>query len=78
MVPGTGNTDSVFANLMPGDFVINKGATKNLLGLNRGGLVPGFVDGGRLTPDIASLFDDLVRGLESAGASTAEIVRQRV
>jgi hypothetical protein len=59
-VPGSGNTDTVPAMLTPGEFVVNKEATKNNLGLlkaindgktqglNSGGMagVQYFVDGG--------------------------------
>jgi len=50
LVPGTGNTDTVPAMLTPGEFVVNKEATKNNMGLlnainaqklNKGGKVKG-------------------------------------
>jgi len=50
-VPGVGNTDTVPAMLTPGEFVVNKEATKNNLGLlkaiNDGG-VQGYNKGGKI------------------------------
>ncbi|MGA0083263.1 MAG: hypothetical protein ACO3H5_06440, partial [Candidatus Nanopelagicales bacterium] len=50
-VPGSGNTDTVPAMLTPGEFVVNKEATKNNLGLLReinGGKVNGYNAGGKI------------------------------
>ena len=49
-IPGSGNTDTVPAMLTPGEFVVNKQATQDNLGLlrqiNSGGKVPGYFGGG--------------------------------
>jgi len=50
-VPGSGNTDTVPAMLTPGEFVVNKEATKNNLELLRainGGKVNGYNSGGKI------------------------------
>jgi TP901 family phage tail tape measure protein len=49
IVPGTGNTDTVPAMLTPGEFVINKEATRDNLGLLHainGGIIRGYQSGG--------------------------------
>ena len=49
IVPGTGNTDTVPAMLTPGEFVINKEATRDNLGLLHainGGMIRGYQSGG--------------------------------
>ena len=50
MVPGSGNKDSIRANLTPGEFVMRKGAvkdigTKNLSAMNNGGTIQKFMAG---------------------------------
>jgi TP901 family phage tail tape measure protein len=75
IVPGSGNTDSVPAMLTPGEFVVNKKATREnrgfLQGLNKGGFVlrrkgtppvPGMVSGGALQTSSLHLFS---RGMSS-------------
>ena len=50
-VPGTGNTDSVPALLTPGEFVVNKKASRRfggLLNAINSGNVPGYSDGGEV------------------------------
>ena len=50
LVPGSGNKDSIRANLTPGEFVMRKGAvkdigTKNLSAMNNGGTIQKFMAG---------------------------------
>lgn len=45
VVPGRGNTDSVYTKVPPGSFILRKSASKKLLGYNKGG-VAGYADGG--------------------------------
>lgn len=60
-VPGTGNTDSVPALLMPGEFVVNKAATQKygpILNAMNQGNIKGFAKGTRLSNN-----DPIIRGL---------------
>jgi hypothetical protein len=75
-VPGSGNTDTVPAMLTPGEFVINKEATKNNLellesindgktqGLNKGGVASGvqYLNRGALVSQARSILDIVRRG----------------
>jgi len=71
-VPGTGNTDSVPALLMPGEFVMNKEATKKylpILGEMNRGTIKGFSEGTKTVAGVnfdrlkQQTFDLLVRSL---------------
>jgi TP901 family phage tail tape measure protein len=79
-VPGTGNTDTVPAMLTPGEFVVNKEATKNNLGLlhninnsknpqglNAGGKARGmqYLMAGQL---VKGMFDNIPGGFASLGS----------
>jgi len=79
-VPGTGNTDTVPAMLTPGEFVVNKEATKNNLGLlhsinnsknpqglNAGGKARGmqYLMAGQL---VRGMFDNIPGGFASLGS----------
>ena len=59
-IPGSGNTDTVPAMLTPGEFVVNKQATQDNLGLlrqiNEGGKVPGYRFGGMISRMLARMF----------------------
>jgi TP901 family phage tail tape measure protein len=60
-VPGSGNTDSVPALLMPGEFVVNKAATQKygpILNAMNQGNIKGFAKGTRLSNN-----DPIIRGL---------------
>jgi len=74
-IPGSGNTDTVPAMLTPGEFVINKDATKENLGLLKainGGSVKGYNKGG-----IAKEVQYLNRGaLVSQARSILDMVRR--
>lgn len=72
-IPGSGNTDTVPAMLTPGEFVVNKQATQDNLGLlkyiNQGGNVPGFNIGGLLAATGAAVRSrSLLSGAQVAGA----------
>ncbi len=82
-VPGTGNTDTVPAMLTPGEFVVNKEATKNNLGLlhsinnsknpqglNAGGKARGmqYLMAGQL---VKGMFDNIPGGFASLGSQVA-------
>ena len=57
-VPGSGNTDTVPAMLTPGEFVINKEATKKNLGLLQAinnGIIQKFSQGGSVLDEIAAI-----------------------
>lgn len=85
IVPGTGNTDTVPANLPEGSFVIRKAVTQSLLRkrlsqrLNKGGRV-GFATGGEI-PGFGEIAKELrrnIRGisnLRGLGLTTGEISR---
>ena len=81
-VPGTGNTDTVPAMLTPGEFVVNKEATKNNLGLlynindskkpqglNVGGKAKGiqYLMAGKI---VKGMFDNIPGGFASLGLSS--------
>jgi hypothetical protein len=75
-IPGSGNTDTVPAMLTPGEFVINKEATKENLGLleainggsvkgyNKGGIAKGvqYLNRGALVSQARSILDMVRRG----------------
>ena len=71
LVPGSGNTDSVRANLMPGEFVIKKKSVQrmgvgNLEDINNGGNTPAFADGG------------FVEGVKGAVRGVGSFVRDKI
>lgn len=90
IVPGTGNSDTVPANLPPGSFVIKKSVTQKLLSnkikrLNRGGSVGGsrripFASGGEI-PGFSELSAELrkniraISNVRGLGITTGEIAR---
>lgn len=89
-VPGTGNTDTVPAMLTPGEFVVNKEATKNNLGLlhsinnskNPQGLNAGrkargmqYLMAGQL---VRGMFDNIPGGFASLGSQVARGVATTV
>jgi TP901 family phage tail tape measure protein len=75
-VPGSGNTDTVPAMLTPGEFVVNKEATKNNIGLlkaindgktqglNKGGIANGvqYLNRGAIVSQARSILDMVRRG----------------
>jgi hypothetical protein len=73
-VPGSGNTDTVPAMLTPGEFVINKEATKQNLGLLKAinnGAIQKFSQGGNVLDEIAA-----VRALGFGGTGSATSIRR--
>lgn len=58
-IPGSGNTDTVPAMLTPGEFVVNKQATRDnlplLKAINKGAMIPGFNIGGFLAATAAAV-----------------------
>jgi TP901 family phage tail tape measure protein len=77
-VPGTGNTDTVPAMLTPGEFVVNKEATKNNLDLlktiNNGGIQK-LNGGGEVLDEIAAL---RAIGFGATGSSSRSQMSSRV
>lgn len=78
MVPGTGNTDSVPANLEPGSFVIRKQSVQKALGFKRfasGGRV-GMADGGVLNdPQFRVALNEFSKEIGAAGGTIADLKR---
>lgn len=74
-VPGSGNTDTVPAMLTPGEFVVNKKATKNNLGLLKdinSGKIQRFNDGGEVARILG--LKNIAGGFGSLGRGVSQIV----